>query len=94
MTFDDCRDRNNEDLMVLTDDKIKEITKSIRDKIGISKVNNETLKLNGLSGGSEVAKLNPMSNLPATNFNGFQKPKATNKKKPIEQLLELNDIKS
>lgn len=94
MTFDECRDRNNEDLMVLSDDKIKEILKSIRDKIGISKVTNESLKLNGLSGNSEVAKSNPISNLPITNFNGFQKPKLSNKKKPIEQILEINDIKS
>ena len=94
MTFDECRDRNNEDLMVLSDDKIKEIVKSIRDKIGVSKVTNETLKLNGLSSNPEIGKSSPVANLPITNFNGFQKPKATNKKKPIEQLLELNDIKS
>jgi hypothetical protein len=94
MTFDECRDRNNEDLMVLNDERIKEIAKSIKDKIGVSKVSNETLKLNGLSGKTEPSKLNPTSNLPITNFNGFQKPKLSNKKKPIEQLLELNDIKS
>jgi hypothetical protein len=93
MALDESRDRNNEDLMVLSDDKIKEIIKSIKDKIGVSKVSNETLKLSGLSEVSEVSKLNPMANLPITNFNGFQKPKS-NKKKPIEQLLELNEIKS
>jgi hypothetical protein len=91
MTFDECCDRNNEDLMVLTDDKIKEITKSIRDKIGISKVSNESLKLNGSTKGI-TGSTSPVM-IPSTTFNGFQKPK-TNKKKPIEEILELNEVKS
>ena len=94
MTFDECCDRNNEALMVLTDDKIKEIVKSIKDKIGVSKVTNDSLKLNGLNSSADGIKSSLPAILPATNFNGFQKPKSNNKKKPIEQLLELNDIKS
>lgn len=91
MVMDECCDRNNEDLMVLTDDKIKQIIKSIRDKIGISKVNNESLKLTGSSKQLEGNVSSVM--IPSTTFNGFQKPKIS-KKKPIEQILELNEIKS
>lgn len=96
MTMDECCDRNNEDLMVLTETTIKQILKSIKDKIGVSKVNNDSLKLSGMNGGVEspTSKM-PLPMLPSnsTNFNGFQKPK-TNKKKAIDQILELNDVKS
>jgi len=90
MTFDECCDRHNEELMVINDDRIKEIAKSIKNKIGVSKTTNETLKLNGAS--SNQNSIQPAM-LTGLNFNGFQKPK-TNKKKPINQILELNDIKS
>ena len=92
MTFDECCDRHNEDLMVINDNTIKQIAKSIKDKIGVSKTTNETLKLNGSTNGSGSNGIQPAT-MPGLNFNGFQKPKS-NKKKPIEQLLELNDIKS
>jgi len=87
MTFDECCDRHNEELMVINNDTIKQIAKSIKDKIGVSKTTNETLKLNGVTNNNQSAMM------PGMNFNGFQKPKA-NKKKPIDQILELNDIKS
>jgi hypothetical protein len=90
MTFDECCDRNNEDLMVIDETTIKKIFKSIKDKIGVSKTTNETLKLNG--SGSPTNTIQPAI-MPGLNFNGFQKPK-TNKKKPIDQILELNDVKS
>ena len=93
MTFDECCDRNNEDLMVLNDTTIKQIVKSIKDKVGVSKTNNETLKLNGTSGSNGSNGIQPAV-MPGMNFNGFQKSKTNSKKKPIEQLLELNDIKS
>lgn len=89
MTFDDCCDRNNEELMVISDDTIKKIIKSIKDKIGVSKKNNESLKLNGTS----LNKTTQSATMPGLTFNGFQKPKSS-KKKPIEEILELNDIKS
>jgi hypothetical protein len=90
ISFEDQYDRNNEDLMILSNEKIKEISKSIKDKIGVSKVNNDTLNLSGVSkNGSSQNNLpiNP-SVMP-----GFQKPKTT-KKKTIDQILELNDIKN
>ena len=87
MTFDECCDRHNESLMVITDDKIKQIIKSIKDKIGVSKVSNETLKLNGSSTKDQSAIM------PGLSFNGFQKPKTTSKK-AIDAILEINDIKS
>ena len=90
MTFDECCDRHNEDLMVVNEDTIKEIAKSIKNKIGVSKTTNDSLKLNG---SNSVANGIQPAIMPGLNFNGFQKPKV-NKKKPIDQLLELNDIKS
>lgn len=90
MTFDECCDRHNEDLMVVNSDTIKEIVKSIKNKIGVSKITNETLKLNGSpTNGNGVQA----ATMPGLNFNGFQKPKV-NSKKAIDQILELNDIKS
>lgn len=87
MTFDECCDRHNEELMVINTDTIKQIAKSIKDKIGVSKTTNETLKLNGTTNGNQPAVM------PGLNFNGFQKPKSTSKK-AIDTILELNDIKS
>lgn len=87
MTFDECCDRHNEELMVIDNDTIKQIAKSIKDKIGVSKTTNETLKLNGVTNGNQPAMM------PGMNFNGFQKPKSTSKK-AIDAILELNDIKS
>jgi len=87
MTFDECCDRHNEELMVINNDTIKQIAKSIKDKIGVSKTTNETLKLNGVTNNNQSAMM------PGMNFNGFQKPKSTSKK-PIDAILELNDIKS
>ena len=90
MTFDECCDRHNEELMIIDDTTIKQIYKSIKDKIGTSKITNNTLKLNGTTNFNNG---NQTAIMPGLNFNGFQKPK-TNKKKPIDQILELNDIKS
>ena len=87
MTFDECCDRHNEELMVITDTTIKQIYKSIKDKVGVSKVSNETLKLNGTTNNNQSAIM------PGLSFNGFQKPKSTSKK-AIDAILELNDIKS
>lgn len=87
MTFDECCDRHNEELMVINTDTIKQIAKSIKDKIGVSKTTNETLKLSGTSNGNQPAVM------PGLNFNGFQKPKSTSKK-AMDTILELNDIKS
>jgi len=87
MTFDECCDRHNEELMVINTDTIKQIAKSIKDKIGVSKTTNESLKLSGTSNGNQPAVM------PGLNFNGFQKPKSTSKKS-IDTILELNDIKS
>lgn len=88
ISFEDQYDRNNEDLMVLSDNKIKEIQKSIKDKIGVSKVNNDTLGLNGTNKNNQTQF--PVS--PAM-MPGFSKPK-NNGKKTIDKILELNDIKS
>jgi hypothetical protein len=48
-------------------------------------------KLNGSTKGI-TSSTSPIM-MPSTTFNGFQKPK-TNKKKPIEEILELNEVKS
>jgi hypothetical protein len=91
ITFEDQYDRHNEDLMILSDEKIKEITKSIKDKIGVSKVTNESLNL------SDATKNKPNQNHFPINpsiMPGFQKPKNSNKKKTIDKILELNNIDS
>lgn len=88
ISFEEHYDRNNEDLMILTDGKIKEIHKSIVDKIGVSKVDNHTLNLNSPSKNSQSSL--PIS--PAM-MPGFAKPK-NNGKKTIDKILELNDVKS
>jgi hypothetical protein len=91
ISFEDQYDRHNEALMVLTNEKIKEISKSIKDKIGVSKVNNDTLKL------SDATKIKPNQSPPQITpgiMPGFQKPKNTNKKKVIDKILELNEVDS
>ena len=45
LTMDVFTDRNNEDLMVIDKDAIKSITKSIKDKIGVSKTTNDSIGL-------------------------------------------------
>jgi hypothetical protein len=91
ISFEDQYDRHNEDLMILSPERIKEISKTIRDKIGISKVNNETLKLSDATKNKSNQNQLPIN--PSV-MPGFQKPKNDNKKKTIDKILELNDIKS
>lgn len=91
ISFEDQYDRHNEALMILSNETIKQISKSIKDKVGVSKVNNDTLKL------SDATKIKPNQNsLPITPgiMPGFQKPKNTNKKKTIDKILELNEVTS
>ena len=101
ITFEDKYDRNNEDLMILSEEKIEEIKKSIVNKIGVSKVNNETLNLSG----TKKKKLNEFPVSPELSPSGFCKerfcqPEKYNgqkykdrSKKTIDKILELNDIK-
>jgi hypothetical protein len=86
ITMDECCDRNNEELMLLDESKIKEIIKSIKDKIGVSKVSNNTLNLTS----SSMIQSKQVFDSP---LNGFQKSKSS-PKKTIDKLLELNNIQS
>ncbi len=86
ITMDECCDRNNEELMLLDDTKIKEVIKSIRDKIGISKVTNSSLNL------SPATQIQNPSVLESS-INGFQKQKSSSKK-TIDKILELNNVQS
>ena len=90
MTLDIFTDRNNEDLMVLDDSNIKKITKSIKDKIGVSVKSNETLGLKpeaknsafgkfGKSTGVDKAPTVPTLNDSMKPYTGFKKSKT-----PIE----------
>jgi ADP-heptose:LPS heptosyltransferase len=88
ISFEDSYDRHNEDLMIMNDERIKEIVKSIKDKIGVSKVNNETLNLSDATKQNQNALQISPAMMP-----GFSKPK-NNGKKTIDKILELNDIKN
>ena len=103
LTQDIYTDRNNEDLMVLDSSRVKEIVKSIKSKIGVSKkinppkssttppkkltASNSSSVCNDVKGGSYPKKI--LSAPKSTvKYNGFQKPK-TDKKKPIDKLLDI-----
>ena len=103
LTHDIYTDRNNEDLMVLDSSRVKEIVKSIKSKIGVSKkinppkssttppkkltASNSSSVCNDVKGGSYPKKI--LSAPKSTvKYNGFQKPK-TDKKKPIDKLLDI-----
>ena len=127
LTFDLFTERNNEALMCFGSDTVKKIAKSIKDKIGVSAVNNKTMGLTpppSSSSGfkpnqtlkpikpskepvkfeptkSSAPKLEPSKSSPlkmkplssgsgkGIKYNGFQQVKSQSKKKPIDQLLEL-----
>jgi len=126
LTYDLFAERNNEALMCMGSDTVKQIVKSIKDKIGVSTQNNKTMGLTppSSSGGfkSPTKQITPSSKepvkfnqkLPTTKkleasnttpltikplssgsskgvkYNGFQQSlKSSSKKKPIDQLLEL-----
>ena len=134
LTYDLFTERNNEALMCMGSDIVKQIAKSVKDKIGVSTTNNKTMgltspptnTLNPSKGGGfksnikdlkpsakeavkfkskpkptapklEPSKTSPLSMKPISSgssngvkYNGFQQPlKASSKKKPIDQLLEI-----
>jgi len=90
MVMDDDADRVNESLMIMDDSVIKKIKKSIKDKIGTSK---KTI-IPKLSPGTETPPLPVLPGKKASS-NGFSLPgKQLNKKKPIDEILELNEIKN
>jgi len=104
LTHDIYTDRNNEDLMVLDSSKVKEIVKSIKDKIGVSKKVTDSKSSTAIP----PKKLSPSNSSSVCNdvkggsypkkilstpkstvkYNGFQKPKS-DKKKPIDKLLDI-----
>ena len=94
MVFDDTSDRVNESLMVMDESVLKKIKKAIKDKIGVSKKtvipqlspNTDNTPLPVLPGKKASVK---------SSTNGFSLPgKQINKKKPIDEILELNEIKN
>ena len=93
ITADECADRNNEDLMVMDKDMIKKIIKTIKDKIGVSKQSTpSTPPTTGMmSGNSNTVPLKPLQ---SNNNFGFDSKKPTGKKKkPIDELFELETNK-
>ena len=102
MTFDDCCDRNNEDLMVLDDSTIKKIVKSVRDKIGVSRTKTTltgatNINKNLPAPSAMITGAAPKSLAPSSvKFEGFKSSKTNkaSKKKPIEKVLEMNNVKS
>ena len=129
LTYDLFTERNNEALMCMGSDTIKQIAKSIKDKIGVSTQNNKTMGLTPPPSSSgfksptkqitpsnsrskepvkfnqklpttkklEASNTTPLTIKPLSSgsskgvkYNGFQQPlKSSSKKKPIDQLLEL-----
>ena len=97
---DECADRNNEDLMVINNDTIKKIMKSIKNAIGVSKKTTPQMQSSSLPNlnPSNTPKLTPTNNKPLhlkdTKTLGFDKLDKDKKKKPIDELLELETTKS
>ena len=80
--------------MILKSDVVSEIVKSIKDKIGTSKVSNSSLNLTGVSpnnGKNNLSKIPLDASFPINNLNG-QKNKTP--KKTIDTILELSNIKN
>jgi hypothetical protein len=92
MTFCECSDRNNEELMVLNENRIKDIVKSIRDKIGISKVTNESLNLSGSGSNAKGSILNGGSTQNKGILSTPKEKSSKNGKSTIDKILELNNI--
>ena len=95
LTADECADRNNEDLMVMDKDIIKKILKSIKDKIGVSKQSTPSTTspptTGMMSGNSNTIPLKPLQT--NNNFGFDSKKPIGKKKKPIDELLELETNK-
>mgnify|MGYP001296361519 CR=1 FL=1 len=93
LSQDECADRNNEDLMVVNNDTIKKILKSIKNAIGVSKQTTPQMQSSNLPNLNPLntKKLTPSNNKPLhlndTKTLGFDK--LDKKKKPIDELLEL-----
>jgi len=102
LTMDLCGDRQNEDLMVLDDKKLKNIVKGIKDKIGVSKPLNVgvgvTPKGSTTSGTAtpELIYNKPNKGIAPSKYSisldGDSKS-SKKKKKPIEELLTLETKK-
>ena len=96
VTMDICGDRDNEDLMILDDKTIDSIVKSIKDKIGISKKSNKDIGISPIPSdkqpvfGSNAKPALIPSKMSPINLEGSKKKK----KKPIEELLEIESKKS
>tara|TARA_B100000287_G_scaffold140263_1_gene132133 strand:- start:1992 stop:3095 length:1104 start_codon:yes stop_codon:yes gene_type:complete len=96
MTIDLNADRNNEDLMVVDKDTVKKIVKSIKDKVGSNSKNF------GLKAFSPKKSDRPMAISASTNVTPpvkkfgepFTVPKSKKKKKPIDEILEIEAKKS
>ena len=98
MTMDLNADRNNEDLMVLDDKTLKSVVKTVKNKLGVKKTN----KSYGLKDASDSLSKKPVPSLPIANITPpvkkfgepFTVSKSKKKKKPIDQILEMEISKS
>ena len=97
MTFDQCIDLNNESLMVIeNDNQIKDLKKSIVNKIGASKKVSKPAFNNG-SSNVKGAKMPPQTSFPSgggavdTLLSGSKK---STKKTTIDKVLELDKAKN
>jgi len=92
ITQDECADRHNEDLMVIDKDVIKKILKTIKDKIGVSTQSKPSTPSTGMmTGNSNTVPLKPLQS--NNNFGFDNKKPIGKKKKPIDELLELETNK-
>lgn len=97
MCFDHCNDLNNESLMVIESETVvKDLKKSIVNKIGTSKKETNSAPSNGSKNGYRGAKLPPQtsfSNGAVDNLLASTKKKTT-KKTAIDKVLELDKTKN
>ena len=99
LSFDVDVDRNNEDLMVLNSESVKNIVKSIKSSIGVSKITTNSLGRTTLENKTQfkspayINQPQPKLDKNILEESGFKKEVKKNSKKTIDTILELNDIK-
>tara|TARA_E500000331_G_scaffold324896_1_gene341581 strand:+ start:37 stop:1257 length:1221 start_codon:yes stop_codon:yes gene_type:complete len=98
LTVDVFTDRNNEDLMVLDGSKVKQIVKSVKDKIGVSKIVNETVGLKGFKPPESVSGPKSLKPSPSKEFKSIDicsdNKNGAYPKKPLEKnTIKYNGFK-
>tara|TARA_E500000331_G_scaffold21897_1_gene19150 strand:+ start:137 stop:1237 length:1101 start_codon:yes stop_codon:yes gene_type:complete len=96
ITMDLCGDRDNEDLMILDSKRVDEIVKSVKNKIGAGKKIKENVGMIGIPTEGKPTFGSPKkvehNSFKPSFGESFSKDKK--KKKPIDELLELEIKKS